>query len=271
MSSKLFAALLKYWRVRRGMSQLDLALHAGVSARHVSFLETSRASPTEAMVRRLFGALDVPLRDLEDALTAAGFAVHNAGTSASDDAVELAIRRMLEAQEPYPCIVVTPSADVLRSNHAARDLFGGFVADPSRLGDRLNMFDLVFDPALQRPYIVNWEQVARQMLARARREALFRGGDALEGHIERALSYPEVPRAWRHPDFALAVDPVFTIRLARDGVSVAFITTITAFSAPQSASLEELRIESCFPLDEATRAFCEERRSKRRDAIVSAR
>lgn len=100
MSSKLFAALLKYWRVRRGMSQLDLSLHAGVSARHVSFLETSRASPTEAMVRRLFGALDVPLRDLDDALVAAGFAVQNTATSASDEAVELAIRRMLEAQEP---------------------------------------------------------------------------------------------------------------------------------------------------------------------------
>lgn len=268
MATKLFAALLKYWRTRRGMSQLDLALHAGVSARHVSFLETSRASPTEAMVRRLFGALDVPLRDVDEALVAAGIASRR-DEPAEHDGVELAIRRMLDAQEPYPCLVVSIGADVLRANDAATDLFSGFVAEPSRLGAALNMFDLVFDPALQRPFIVNWEQVARQMLIRAQREALSRGSDALRGHIERALGYPGVPQAWRHPDFAVAVDPVFTIRLARGAASIAFINTITAFSAPQCASLEELRIESCFPLDDQTRAYCEERRSQRLAKVPS--
>lgn len=263
MSSKLFAALLKYWRSRRGMSQLDLALHAGVSARHVSFLETSRAKPTEAMVRRLFGALDVPLRDVEEALVAAGLAARRAHDAPTSDAVELALRRMLQVQEPYPCIVVSLASDIVRANDSARDLFGEFVARPERLTAQSTMFDLVFDPMLQRPFISNWEQVAQQMLARAQRESLSRGREALRAQIDRALSYPGVPAAWRHPDFAVAIDPVFTIRLARDGVAIAFINTITTFSAPQSAALEELRIESCFPLDEATRAYCEARRAQR--------
>jgi transcriptional regulator with XRE-family HTH domain len=270
MSSKLFAALLKYWRGRRGMSQLDLALRAGVSARHVSYLETSRASPTEAMVRRLLGALDVPLRDVEEALVAAGLGARRVSVGAQSEAVERAIARMLHAQEPFPCIIVSPDADVLRANDAARDLFARFVAQPERIPDRPNMFDMVFDPALQRSFIVNWEQVAQQMLARARREALTRGSDASGAHIDRALSYPGVPKAWRQPDFAVSVDPVFTVRLARDGVAIAFINTITTFSAPQSAAIEELRIESCFPFDEATSAYCEARRVQR-EASASSR
>lgn len=263
MSSKLFAALLKYWRGRRGMSQLALALHAGVSARHVSYLETARASPTEAMVRRLLGALDVPLREVEEALAAAGLGARRGSVDAQGEAIERAIERMLQGQEPFPCIIVSPDADVLRANDAARDLFASFVAAPERIPERPNMFDLVFDPAMQRPFIVNWPQVAQQMLARARREALGRGADARAPHIERALAYPGVPKAWRQPDFAVSVDPVFTVRLARDGVAIAFINTITTFSAPQSAAIEELRIESCFPLDAATSAYCEARRQLR--------
>lgn len=260
MAPGLFSALLKYWRGRRGLSQLDLALHAGVSSRHVSFLESGRAQPSEAMVRRLFGALDVPLADRDEALRAAGFAVAEPKKDAPFAApIEDAITRILEAQEPYPAIVVTLEARVLRHNRAASTLFADFVADPTKLVSPIDMFALVFDPALQRPFITNWEAVARQMLARLQREALHRRGERLHELTERVLRYPDVPSAWRTPDFAEAVEPTFTIRLAKGDVRLGFLTTITTFSAPQSAPLEELRIECCFPLDEATRRYCEAR------------
>lgn len=256
MASNLFAALLKYWRGRRGLSQLDLALEAGVSARHVSFLESGRAQPSEAMVRRLFGALGVSPRDRDEALRAAGIELPEPIAAPFDASIEAAITHVLAAQEPYPAFVATPETKVLRHNRAAALLFADFVAEPTKLVPPFDMFSLVFDPALQRPFITNWESVARQMLGRIQREALHRRGDALHAVVERALAYPGVPAAWRTPDFSAAVEPTFTIRLARGDVRLAFLTTITTFSAPQSAALEELRIESCFPLDEPTRRHC---------------
>ena len=260
MSGRLFSALLKYWRGRRGLSQLDLALHAGVSARHVSFLESGRAQPGEGMVLRLFGALDVPLRDQNEGLRAAGFERRFAEPelAAIDPRVEEAIARMMRQHEPYPLTVISPDADVLRSNRAANVLFPAFVAEPERLVSPLNMFSLVFDPRLMRPFVSNWEAVARQMLARLHRETLHRPGSARHAALcERVLRYPGVPPAWREPDFTLDVEPTFTIRLRRGDVAVGFFTAITVFSSPRQVTLEELRIESCFPLDAETVRYCE--------------
>jgi len=258
--SRLFSALLRYWRGRRGLSQLDLALHAGVSARHVSFLESGRAQPSEAMVVRLMDALDVPLRDRNEALRAAGFDARfpEPALTAIPAAISEAIERMMETQEPYPLTVISPTADVLESNRAADTLFSRFVAEPMALGSALNMFSLVFDPQLMRPFIANWPSVARQMLARLHRESLQRGGDErLAALAKRVLAYPDVPKAWHDPDFTEDVDPVFSVHLRRDDIRLSFFTTITTFSSPRLITLDELRIESSFPLDRATRSFCE--------------
>jgi transcriptional regulator with XRE-family HTH domain len=260
VSSRLFSAVLRYWRGRRGLSQLDLALHAGVSARHVSFLESGRAQPSEAMVVRLMDALDVPLRDRNEALRAAGFDARfpEPALAAIPAAIDEAIERMMAMQEPYPLTVISPIADVLRSNRAANAIFSRFVADPTALGSKLNMFSLVFDPQLMRPFIANWPSVARQMLARLHRESLQRGGDQrLAALAKRALTYPDVPEAWHGPDFTQDVDPVFSVHLRRDDIRLSFFTTITTFSSPSLVTLDELRIESSFPLDPSTRAFCE--------------
>ena len=259
MSARLFSALLKYWRGRRGLSQLDLALHAGVSARHLSFLESGRAQPSEPMALRLLAALDVPLRDRNEALRAAGFEPRypEPTLAAIPAAIEQAIARMLEAHEPYPLTVISPEANVLRSNRGANTLFPLFVAEPAALEPTLNMFSLVFDPRLMRPFISNWPSVARQMLARLHRESLQRGGDErLAALAQRVRAFPDVPEAWHGPDFAEDLEPVFTVRLQRGDASIAFFTTITSFSSPRNVTLEELRIESSFPLDDATRCFC---------------
>jgi transcriptional regulator with XRE-family HTH domain len=261
VSARLFSALLKYWRGRRGLSQLDFALHAGVSARHVSFLESGRARPSEPMALRLLEALDVPLRDRNEALRAAGFEARfpEPALAAIPAPIDEAIERMMEAQEPYPLIAISPEANVLRSNRAARTLFPLFVAEPAALDESpINMFSLVFDPRLMRPFISNWSSVAGQMLVRLHRESLQRGGDErLDALAKRVIAFPDVPKAWRGPDLAENVDPVFSVHLRRGDVTLAFFTTITTFSSPRVVTLDELRIESSFPLDDATRRFCQ--------------
>jgi hypothetical protein len=149
--------------------------------------------------------------------------------------------------------VQTLDGAIVRHNRAAADLFGAFVAEPAAL----DMFTLLFDPRLMRPFVVGWDALARGMLVRLQREALQRGGDdRLTARLDRALAMPGVPRGWRQPDFAAAVAPTLTVALARDALRVRFVVTVTAFSAPQQVSVDELRIESCFPADGETRAAC---------------
>jgi transcriptional regulator with XRE-family HTH domain len=259
MNDPLFPALLRYWRGCRGLSQLDLALLADVSPRHVSFLESGRSKPSEAMVSRLMAALAVPLRDQNQALLAAGFPARfpEPGLHEVAPDVEDAITRMMHQQEPYPLTVLSPGYDVLRRNRAAGALFGHFIAEPAHLPTPLNMFSLIFDPRLARPHVANWEQVARHMLARLHRELLQRRANRSLGCLlERVLTYPDVPAAWRQPDLSTPCASTLQIQLHRDDLAVGFLTTLTVFSAPQQVTLDELRIEAYFPLDEETRYAC---------------
>ncbi len=260
MTERLFGALLKYWRGRSGLSQLDLAVTADVSARHLSFLESGRARPSEPMVLRLLAVLEVPLREQNHLLQAAGFAPRFADPALDAVAppVAWAIDRMLQQQEPYPLVLLSPDYRILRSNAAAGRLFRRMVAQPERLPPVLDMYSLLFDPALVRPFVVGWERLARRMVARLHREALRGRGDAaLERLLARVFQYPEVPVAWRQPDFEVGNETTLSVQFERDALKLGFLTTLTAFSAPQAVTLQELRIESYFPLDEATRSACE--------------
>lgn len=260
MSTKLFSALLKYWRVRRGMSQLQLALAADVSSRHISFMETGRASPSEDMLLRVMATLSVPLRDQNHALVAADFAPRYAESDLDkiDPAVDSAIDRMMQNHEPYPLTVMNAGYDILRCNVSAKVIFSQFVAQPERLLAPLNLFDLVFDPALARPFIHNWSQVGQQMVYRLHREALLKHeDDALWTLLERVLSYPNVPGSWRMPDFSLSQGPINPLVLKNEAVQLGFFMVVTTFLASQQITLDELRIESYFPVDDATRRACE--------------
>jgi transcriptional regulator with XRE-family HTH domain len=260
-ASSLFPALIRHWRTRRGMSQLDLALAADVSARHVSFLETGRAQPSREMILRLASALSVPLRDQNALLHAAGFPDAFPEPPVEDGlsgAIGAVLERMLAQQEPYPMVVVNRRYDILRANRAAGALLGRLVREPGALDGPPNAFRLVFDPRLARPFVVEWERLARSLLARLHREVLERPGDAeLAGLLRSLFEYPGVPDAWRQPDLSSPSEPCLTIRLRRDGLELAFLATVTVFSAPQNLTLDELRIESWFPLDDATRRACE--------------
>ncbi|MEZ5980547.1 MAG: helix-turn-helix transcriptional regulator [Planctomycetota bacterium] len=261
MQGQLFPALLRYWRARRGVSQLDLALEAEVSSRHVSFLESGRAQPSEAMVLRLMSALHVPLRAQNEALRAAGFGPRFAEPALDAIAPELdaALTQMMRQQEPFPLSVLRGDFTLVRRNRAADAVFGAFVAEPDALPAELDMFALVFDPRFMRPFVAEWEAVARGMLSRLHREMLQRGGDArLAALLERVLAYPGVPAAWRAPDFSERAPATQSVVLERQDMRVGFLVTTTAFSAPQDVTVDELRVESCFPLDDATRRVCEQ-------------
>ena len=257
---RLTPALLRYWRQHRGLSQLDLALSADVSSRHVSFLETGRAQPSRDMLLRLSAALRIPLRDRNAMLNAAGFEDEYPEPDLESEltpAVKNALERMLSQHEPFPMVITDRYYTLRRANHAALRLLGQFVADPSALSGPPNPFRMMFDPQLARPFMLDWAQTARVSLSRLQLEALEHPGDeGMTELIRELLAYPDVPESWKHPDFSQPIDALLPFRMKRGDLQVGFITTITKFSAPGNVTLDELKIESYFPLDRETEEVC---------------
>lgn len=211
------------------------------------------------MVLRLMSLLRVPLRDQNQALRAAGFEPRFDEPPVDELSAEVnaALDQMLKQHEPYPMTVVAMDGAIVRMNAAAPKVFGAFFVDASALPDPPDMVSMVFDPRLMRPFIIDWPVLARQMVSRLHRERLERSGDErIAWTLERALSFPGVPHEWRTPDFSREVTPSMSVRMQRDDLRVGFLVTVTTFSAPQQVTLEELRIEAAFPLDDETRAVC---------------
>lgn len=171
--------------------------------------------------------------------------------------VEKAIERMMAQQEPYPLLVFGPAYEILRFNHGAERLVSALVG--RELADEENLYALLFDPCGLRAAVIDWELLARSMIARLHREALVEAHDArYAALLERVLAYPGVPSAWAKPDLSMRLAPTLELSLRwRDRV-LSFLTTVTVFSAPQEIAIAETRIESFFPLDDTTRDACEE-------------
>ena len=260
VANRVFPALLKYWRGRSGLSQLDLALAADVSSRHLSYLETGRAQPSASMVLRLMAALNVPLRHQNDALIAAGFAAHfpEPALDSLPHAVQSAMDRMLQQQEPFPMTVLAADFRILQHNAAAQRVFGHFTASPQLLATQpLDMFALILDPALGKSFVRDWHQVARHMLMRLQRELSRTGDVRLALLLERAMQYPDVEASWRYPEDEAETYSTLEVWLQRNDLTLGFMTTLTAFSSPGNVLLDELRLESYFPLNGATQLACE--------------
>jgi transcriptional regulator with XRE-family HTH domain len=249
--------LLQHWRRSRRLSQLALAAEAAVSIRHLCFIETGRASPSRTMVLKLADALDVPLRERNTLLLAAGFAP--AYPESPLDAPALAaVRGALDAilaqQEPYPAVVMDRGWDIRHTNAAATRFFGFLQAghDAAPPGPA-NVLRMMFHPDGVRRYVTNWPDVAEALVRRVHREAIGGATDERARQIrDEVLAYPGVPASLAAVDVTAPLLPIVPVSFGRDGRRFDYFSTVTTLGTPQDVTLQELRIECFFPADRAT-------------------
>ena len=242
--------LLRHWRDQRGMSQLDLSLEAGVSQKHVSFIESGRSRPSSQMVIDLTEALHVPLRERNAVLLAAGHAPRYAEASLEAPVmarVTAALRRMLQQNDPFPAVVMDRHWNVVLANDAAPRFFGCFVDLSSRPSPR-NLLHLLLDPAGLRPFVVDWPATARMLRARIYREA---PGHAIEPEIRQVLDHLGCEAKGGAPEFD-AASPLIPLTFAKDGTTLSYFSLVTTIGAPQGVGAEELRLECMIPADAET-------------------
>lgn len=249
--------LIQHWRHARRKSQLALALEAGVSARHLGFLELGRSQPSREMVLLLADALDVPLRERNTLLVAAGYAplYRETGLTAPElGHAHRALRLILDHHEPFPAVVMDPHWNLILTNAGADRFFARLL--PSPPAGPPNVVRLMFDPLGLRPFVENWEEAAGALVRRVHREAL--GGvpdDATAQLLEEVLAYPDVPRRWRTPEsLGLTPPPLVAIRFRKDGLAMDWFSTVTTLGTPQDITLQEMRIECFFPANAETEA-----------------
>jgi transcriptional regulator with XRE-family HTH domain len=258
-----FGELLRRWRMTRRVSQLELGLEAEVSARHISFIETGRARPSREMVVILSSVLDVPLRERNAMLTAAGYAPIYRETNLNAPPmaqVRQALELILRQHEPFGAIVFNRHWGLVMVNAAYLQLMTllagasepSFVPYAVTPQPRLNVLKLLFDPAAWKPQVANWEVVARATLDRLHREAMQYRDPVLRDLLETLLAYPEVPARWRDPDFDTPQDVVIPVEIRLGDFTLRFFSTVTTLGTPQDITLQELSIESFHPADEHT-------------------
>jgi transcriptional regulator with XRE-family HTH domain len=243
--------MLREWRCRRRLSQLELALEADVSSRHLSFVETGRSRPSAEMVLHLAERLDVPLRGRNDLLRAAGYAPAY-GQRALDAAemrpVRDAIEQVLSGHEPYPAFVVDWHWDLVSANRALASLVEGAAAH--LLEPPVNVLRLCLHPEGVAPRIINLPQWRAQLLERLRRNTFATGDPVLNALHAELAAYPS-------GDPAQPLDPTFAevalpLRVRDGHRELSFISTRTSFGNPLDVTVGELSIESFFPTDERT-------------------
>jgi len=254
--------LLKKWRNARRMSQLDLALAADVSARHLSFLESGRAKPSREMLLRLSSVLDVPFRESNALLQSAGFAAVYRETSLAEpemDGIRHALQLILRQHEPFAAVAVDRQWDIVMVNTPYAGLLAGMLTPalaPAPLmlipPPRQNALRLLFDPRGFRPHIGNWNLVAREILGRLYREVLWSGNEAVGALLQELVAMEGVPPGWREPDLETAPSVVVPLEIRLGDCKARFFTTLTTVGAPQDVTLQELRVESFHPADAET-------------------
>ena len=248
--------LLRHWRSVRAKSQLDLACDADTTPRYVSFVETGRAQPSRQMVVRLARALDVPLRERNDLLLAAGFApLYSLEplTSPLMARVDEALTSLLVGHEPFPAVVMDRGWNLQRANDGAARLFGRLFA-PEPVPAEANVLRLIVEPGPVRDRVRNWAAVVPALLERARREAISGVLDPDTAELVAALrDRSDVAELLATPDTSVSDGPVIDLRFAIGDVDLAFFSVISTVGTPIDVTAQELRVEAFFPADEATR------------------
>ncbi|GAB2702281.1 helix-turn-helix domain-containing protein [Nocardia thraciensis] len=246
-------AQLREWRQRRRLSQLDLALAAGTSARHVSYVETGRSRPSREMVLRLSETLDVPLRERNMLLLAGGYAPEYRESSLDDaqlSSVRAALDTMLAAHEPYPAVVVDRYWNLVTGNRAMGVLTHGIPGHLLR--PEANVYRLVLHPEGLLPNLVNTRQVRKLFLERLIRQVHTTGDPKLRQLYDEVNGYPEPPD---DTDGEVPQPSPFqvSLRIRTPMGELSMFSTMATFGAPADVTLSELAIELFYPLDDFTK------------------
>jgi transcriptional regulator with XRE-family HTH domain len=256
-----FGSILSEWRAVRRLSQLDLALVAGISQRHISFVESGRAKPSRDMIFKLADGLDLPLRARNDLFLTAGFApvyperrLDLSEMTAAREALEM----ILAHHEPYPAIVMNANWNIVMQNAAASRIVS-YCVGTDRLrrlfpNGVINFMEMMFAPEGLRPHVLNWPHSRAALLRRLRREVAG-NADSPSEILRRKFDHDPLPpgsEIGRHDD---SPDPMLSLELRVSDARLRLFNTFTTFGTPQDVSLQELRIDMSFPADEATRRF----------------
>jgi transcriptional regulator with XRE-family HTH domain len=247
--------LLREWRQRRNLSQLALASRSAVSTRHLSFIETGRSRPSREMLLHLARRLEIPLRDRNRLLLAAGFApVFSEGSLDAPQmgAVREALDRFLAAHEPYPALVLDPLGNAVAANRGVQVFVDGVA--PSLLEPPVNTFRVTMDPAGMAPFIENFPEWTGHLLRRVQRDIAVSGDRELEALYEELVTYPGVSREEIEREREPAGEILATLKLRRDGQLLTFFSTLTTFGTPLDVTLADLTIEAFYPADGETAA-----------------
>jgi transcriptional regulator with XRE-family HTH domain len=244
--------LIRDWRARRRMSQLDLALEAGVSQRHLSFVESGRSSPSREMVETLCEHLDLPLRERNVVLLAAGFAPAFAERKLSDPsmfAARAAIERVLKAHEPNPALAIDRHWRLVMANAAVAPMMK-LASDPALLQGEVNVLRLSLHPGGLAPHIVNLAQWKAHVLWRLGQQINATGDPGLIALERELAAYPAPPAPPRVRTEADAI--ALNFELSISGRILSFISTTTIFGTPADVTLSELAVEAFFPANAET-------------------
>ncbi|WP_050449495.1 helix-turn-helix domain-containing protein [Achromobacter spanius] len=261
-----FATALRYWRDKRGYTQLRLSSESGISQRHISFLESGRSQASREMVLKLGIVLDIPLRERNVMLLAAGYAPAYRERRLSDPelaAVKQALDFMLAQQAPYPALVVDRLWNLVMANSPAAMMMRWLLEMPNGAplpSEGVNVLKLMLDPNGVRKHLQNWEDVCADLLHWIQREAMSDGlGSEAANLLDELTALPGISETTRVANLDARALPFLPMQIRKDGVALNLFTSIATMGTPHDVTVHELRIESFFPADEATARWFRER------------
>ena len=262
--SSAFTVAVKKWRKLRKLSQMDLALDAGISQRHLSFMESGRSKPSRDMVLSLCQALDLPLRERNLFLTGAGFApvFKERSLECKDmEVIDKALEMSLAHHEPYPAIVADRNWNLLKANQAAIG-FMGLLGELEQVWQKVdpkgekNIYRMTFHPSGMRPLISNWPELARTMLLRLQREvASDPDNTSLQTLLSEVTELSGIDLSIGLSDMINPLAPILPMELNAGGITLKVFSMISTFGTALDITAEELKIETFFPADEFTENF----------------
>ncbi|MDX2391964.1 MULTISPECIES: helix-turn-helix transcriptional regulator [unclassified Streptomyces] len=256
MTTATVGNLLRTWRERRGISQLELAGRADSSSRHISFVENGRSRPSEEMVLRLAEHLDVPVRDRNALLVAAGYAPRYAHTPLDAPAMEVlreSLERLMTAYEPYPALVVDATYDVVAANRAVMMLLDGM--PEHLLTPPLNVMRITLHPDGLARRIHNLREWRGHLLEQMQRQIALARSPALRSLYEEVAAYPVADRPGDAEPRESVPYIALPLRLEHDGEILSFVSSISTFNTPMDVTVAELAIETLLPADAATAKY----------------